>query len=232
MALLASERAAKWHVWLTFLGGTGFFVPWLIQGLQGAPRRFSVLPEGAWDGLTTWSLPFVFILALAQILFFWNVVATVLGRAGTVEEARRRAEREALQPRRRGGISAPALEGAIVLSAVALAIGAGVGGWLIGRGSDDEPASVTPAEPAAPGETPAGADGKAVFADANCGSCHTLADAGASGAIGPNLDQSTLTADELAAVIADGRNAMPPFAGQLSEEEITAVAAYIDAQSP
>ena len=33
----------------------------------------------------------------------------------------------------------------------------------------------------------AGAAGKAVFTS-NCGSCHTLADAGTTGAVGPNLD--------------------------------------------
>jgi cytochrome c oxidase subunit 2 len=33
-------------------------------------------------------------------------------------------------------------------------------------------------------------DGKSIFTgDANCGSCHTLADAGAKGTVGPNLDE-------------------------------------------
>jgi cytochrome c oxidase subunit 2 len=36
--------------------------------------------------------------------------------------------------------------------------------------------------------TPTAAAGKAVFISAGCGTCHTLADAGATGTVGPNLD--------------------------------------------
>ncbi len=42
----------------------------------------------------------------------------------------------------------------------------------------------------APKETGGQIDGAAVFAEAGCGSCHTFAAAGASGTIGPNLDES------------------------------------------
>jgi cytochrome c oxidase subunit 2 len=55
---------------------------------------------------------------------------------------------------------------------------------------------------AAPGGAPAGggtsaatAAGKQVFAANGCSSCHTLADAGASGTIGPNLDKFLATRD-------------------------------------
>ena len=42
------------------------------------------------------------------------------------------------------------------------------------------------------------ADGKAIFtsAQANCGACHTLADAGANGTIGPDLDEVLADKDE------------------------------------
>jgi mono/diheme cytochrome c family protein len=40
------------------------------------------------------------------------------------------------------------------------------------------------------------AAGKAVFASAGCGSCHTLAAAGASGQVGPNLDEVLKGKDE------------------------------------
>ena len=49
-------------------------------------------------------------------------------------------------------------------------------------------------EPGAAG-TPGG-DGKQVFAANGCGGCHQLADAGSSGATGPNLDQLAQSAEE------------------------------------
>jgi cytochrome c oxidase subunit 2 len=50
-----------------------------------------------------------------------------------------------------------------------------------------------------PGATPAGAaDGKSIFTsqEANCASCHTLADAGTKGTIGPDLDDVLADKDE------------------------------------
>ena len=38
--------------------------------------------------------------------------------------------------------------------------------------------------------------GKQVFSDANCGSCHTFAAAGTTGAVGPNLNESLATDDD------------------------------------
>jgi cytochrome c oxidase subunit 2 len=50
------------------------------------------------------------------------------------------------------------------------------------------------------GEEPAGGggapDGKAVFESAGCGGCHTLADAGSTGAVGPELDDVLPDKDE------------------------------------
>jgi mono/diheme cytochrome c family protein len=74
------------------------------------------------------------------------------------------------------------------------------------------------------------ADGKKVFT-ATCGSCHTLSAAGTSGTIGPNLDDTTLSASEIEATVRSGRGAMPAFAGQLSDAEIAAVAAFVDASN-
>jgi mono/diheme cytochrome c family protein len=70
------------------------------------------------------------------------------------------------------------------------------------------------------------AHGKEVFS-ANCGSCHTLSAAGTSGTVGPNLDHTSLSASEIEATVRSGRGAMPAFAGQLSDAEITAVAAFV-----
>ena len=90
-----------------------------------------------------------------------------------------------------------------------------------------------PTEPA-PGEPPpseaAGdpAAGKEVFlGSAGCGSCHTLADAGATGTIGPNLDASTPSQELAVDRVTNGQGGMPSFSGQLSEEQIQAVAEYV-----
>lgn len=70
-------------------------------------------------------------------------------------------------------------------------------------------------------------DGKSIFAQAGCASCHTLADAGATGTIGPNLDQAKPTKALAVDRVTNGRGAMPPFGGQLSDEQIDAVAEYV-----
>ena len=70
------------------------------------------------------------------------------------------------------------------------------------------------------------AAGKAVFT-ANCGSCHTLAEAGTSGTVGPNLDQLSLDVAAVVQQVTNGGGGMPPFGGQLSEQEIQDVAAFV-----
>lgn len=69
--------------------------------------------------------------------------------------------------------------------------------------------------------------GKQVFASAGCGSCHVLADANASGTIGPNLDESQPSHELVVDRVTNGMGAMPSFEGQLSEDEIQNVAAYV-----
>ena len=71
------------------------------------------------------------------------------------------------------------------------------------------------------------AAGKEVFASAGCGSCHTFADAGAMGNVGPNLDDSSIDFAGAVQQITNGGGGMPPFSGQLSEDEIANVAAYV-----
>jgi YVTN family beta-propeller protein len=78
--------------------------------------------------------------------------------------------------------------------------------------------------------SPAAAEAKTgaqVFADSGCASCHTLKAAGASGAIGPNLDETNLDAAAIENVVTGGRGSMPSFGGQLSDAELKAVAAYV-----
>jgi cbb3-type cytochrome c oxidase subunit III len=69
-------------------------------------------------------------------------------------------------------------------------------------------------------------DPKALFTS-NCAGCHTFAAAGTSGTVGPNLDQTSLTADRIAEQIRNGGGGMPPFEGQLTDEQIQALAEFV-----
>lgn len=85
-------------------------------------------------------------------------------------------------------------------------------------------------EPAAPAEAPPGAEvdaGRAVFVQAGCGNCHTLADAGTTAAIGPNLDEAAPPLERVIDVVTNGAGGMPAFGGQLGEAEIQDVAEYV-----
>ena len=64
--------------------------------------------------------------------------------------------------------------------------------------------------------------GKEVFL-ANCASCHTLADAGTSGTIGPNLDDASPSFDKVVERVTFGQGAMPSFQDTLSEQQIADV---------
>jgi cytochrome c553 len=80
-------------------------------------------------------------------------------------------------------------------------------------------------EPAGEGDPVAG---KEVFLGAGgCGSCHTFADAGTSGSIGPNLDDAAPSFELAVDRVTNGQGAMPSFSGQLSEQQIADVAAYV-----
>jgi cbb3-type cytochrome c oxidase subunit III len=84
-------------------------------------------------------------------------------------------------------------------------------------------------DPEAKVALPAGAGGndpKLLF-ESNCGSCHVLADAGTSGTIGPNLDQSKPALGKSVTQITNGGGGMPPFKGQLTEQQIRVLAQYI-----
>jgi mono/diheme cytochrome c family protein len=69
--------------------------------------------------------------------------------------------------------------------------------------------------------------GAAVFASAGCAGCHTLKAAGASGSIGPNLDQVHPSASTVASTVRSGAGTMPSFNGKLSSAQIAAVASYV-----
>ncbi len=72
------------------------------------------------------------------------------------------------------------------------------------------------------------AKGKDLFNTWSCGTCHSLKDAEASGHVGPAFDgNANLTEAFIIDRVTNGQGPMPAFGGQLSEEEIADVAAYI-----
>jgi mono/diheme cytochrome c family protein len=112
-------------------------------------------------------------------------------------------------------------------------------------GGEDESATpetvegTTPQDTGDTGDTGDGAgegnaeNGASVFASAGCGGCHTLSDAGSSGTIGPDLDDSQVAKDPQAVAekVRAGGGGMPAFEGRLSDQEIQDVAAYVSSAS-
>ena len=72
------------------------------------------------------------------------------------------------------------------------------------------------------------AAGKEVFlGSAACGGCHTLADAGTSGSVGPNLDDAQPSNELVVDRVTNGQGGMPSFSSTLTEQQIADVAAYV-----
>jgi cbb3-type cytochrome c oxidase subunit III len=78
-----------------------------------------------------------------------------------------------------------------------------------------------------------GTNGEKIFKGAGCSGCHTLAAAGATGTVGPNLDQigATLTVEIVARQVTNGGSVMPAFKGKLSPAQIQAVAKYVSSSA-
>lgn len=82
------------------------------------------------------------------------------------------------------------------------------------------------ASPYAGGSSGGSPDAELLFTS-HCGSCHTLSAADTSGEVGPNLDEVDLDAAEVEAVVREGRGSMPSFEGELTDDEIAAIAAFV-----
>jgi mono/diheme cytochrome c family protein len=117
----------------------------------------------------------------------------------------------------------------IAISAVCL-LAAGCGGKTVSPTAETVVGDFThtatgPSTPKLPqGDAQAGS---AVFTKASCGGCHTLKDAGATGAVGPNLDDLAPALDAIQAQVLNGGGGMPPYKGELSDQEIADVSQYV-----
>ena len=132
------------------------------------------------------------------------------------------------------------LTGFVLVSCVFFALQMGAVYWVtdtqeveteaVGEAPQEEPAGTetNPGDPQAGGDAAVVA-GKEVFlsAEAGCGSCHTLADAGTDGSVGPNLDEAKPPTDVVVDRVTNGQGVMPPFKGKLTEQQIDDLAAYV-----
>lgn len=76
----------------------------------------------------------------------------------------------------------------------------------------------------------AGKRGREVFrhrAAPSCATCHSLADAEATGQVGPRLDTLGRTFDQIRAAVENGVGVMPPFGQTLTPEQVNDVARYV-----
>jgi mono/diheme cytochrome c family protein len=70
--------------------------------------------------------------------------------------------------------------------------------------------------------------GKAIFTGASgCVGCHTLADAGSTGTVGPNLDDAMPSFDLAYDRVTNGQGVMPSFKTSLTDQQRADVAAYV-----
>jgi len=92
----------------------------------------------------------------------------------------------------------------------------------------EEPAEEEEEEEEAGGESAASGEGKTIFST-NCASCHTLKAAGASGEVGPNLDELKPDEETVEEQVITGGGPMPAFGNKeiLTPEEIKTVSAYV-----
>jgi len=117
-----------------------------------------------------------------------------------------------------------------VLALAAIVLGVVACGGSSGSSSSAAP----PATSSTPTSTPtssgggevSAAAGKDVF-ESNCATCHTLADAGATGSVGPNLDDLKPDEATVKNQVTNGGGGMPAFGSQLSEAQIESVAKYV-----
>lgn len=130
-----------------------------------------------------------------------------------------------------------AARGGVLLIAVTSLLVAGCGGGG-GEASPAPPATTATAATTAAAAGGSSAEGNAklgeiVFVNEGCGNCHTLADAGVigniddAGSFGPDLDKLKPSFDEVVAAVTTGKGAMPGFQGDISEQDIRDVAAYV-----
>ena len=82
---------------------------------------------------------------------------------------------------------------------------------------------------AAQGADPQVLAGKTLFSTVQpaCALCHTLKAAASSGQVGPDLDELQPDAERVLRAVRNGLGVMPSFEGQLTEQDMRALAAFV-----
>lgn len=93
--------------------------------------------------------------------------------------------------------------------------------------TDETTTDETTTDETGPGEGDPDAGREVFLGPSGCGTCHTLADAGTSGTVGPNFDETQPSFELAVDRVTNGFGAMPSFSSTLSEEQIADVAAYV-----
>ena len=70
------ERLGKWQFWLLFVGFNVAFFPQHLLGLMGMPRRIYTYANEDWEAYNLTSTVGSWVMGIALLLFFWNVVRT------------------------------------------------------------------------------------------------------------------------------------------------------------
>lgn len=68
--------------------------------------------------------------------------------------------------------------------------------------------------------------GEKIFAT-TCSACHTLSEIGATGTVGPNLDQLKPSEAAVVKQVTDGGGGMPAFGSTYSKSDIESVAKFV-----
>jgi cytochrome c oxidase subunit 1 len=72
---LLDERIGQLHFWLMLIGFNLTFFPMHLLGLLGMPRRIYTYPaDRGWDGYNLIATIGAFLLAVAVLVFVWNVL--------------------------------------------------------------------------------------------------------------------------------------------------------------
>jgi cytochrome c oxidase subunit 1 len=79
---MMSERLARWHFWVTFIGTYAIFMPMHYLGMAGHPRRYSQLTEVAYlqplMPLQRFITFAAFITIAGQLIFLWNLFSSMI----------------------------------------------------------------------------------------------------------------------------------------------------------
>ena len=73
-----SRKLGLWHFWIMLIGFNVTFFPMHLLGLRGMPRRIADYPATAgWTGLNELSTLGSYLIAIAMILFFVNILLSL-----------------------------------------------------------------------------------------------------------------------------------------------------------